>query len=203
MAQARGKRLILERERKAADQTSRKQATDRRRTVVMAVAAVGAIGLVGAWFFFAPEPPWVAFDSVGNDHLGAVDQPHVAYNSSPPSSGPHVGNVVAWQEHEEQIPPEAYVHNLEDGGVVLAYSCAEGCDDVTTTLRRVLGDYESDNLLMFPFDDIVDPDGVPHVGAAVAWGRVFYFDDFTDADTEGDLRGFIDTFEGVDHHVGG
>lgn len=201
MAQARGKRLIQERERKAAEQAERKRAEDRRRMVIIALAAVGLLGLGVAWIFLAPEPPWVIYESAGNDHIDAISDPHVPYNSSPPSSGPHMGNLVQWREHDEVIPPEAYVHNLEDGGVALTYDCPDGCDDLTGTMRSVLADYENEHVLMFPYQEIVDPDGVAHAGAAVAWGRVFYFDDFSDAGTEDDLRDFIDAFEGLDHHV--
>ncbi len=202
MAQVRGKRLIQERQRKEAEQLERKRAADRRRMLVISVAVVGMLVLGIGWILLAPGPPWIAFDSIGNDHIEAISDPHVAYNSSPPSSGPHLGNLVGWQEHLEQIPPEAYVHNLEDGGVALTYNCPEGCDGVTGILRSVLADYQNDNVLMFPYDDVVDPDGVARTGAAVAWGRVFYFDDFSDPETEKDLRAFIDSFEGINNHVG-
>lgn len=202
MAQARGKRLIQERERKANEQAERKRASERRRAMFIAVAAAGALAIGVAWIFLAPGPPWVAIDTVGNDHIVAIGDPHRPYNSSPPSSGPHLGSLIPWQEYDEVIPPEVYVHNLEDGGVALTYNCADGCDGVTGTLRDVLADYEGDNVLMFPYQEIIDPDGVPHVGAAVAWGRVYYFDDFTDPGTEEDLRDFIDAFEGINNHVG-
>jgi hypothetical protein len=202
MARARGRRLIQERERKAAEQVERKRAADRRRMVALAVGAVAVLALGVAWVFLAPEPPWVSFESVGNEHLATPDQPHTPYNSSPPSSGPHVGSLVAWQEYEDNVPAELFVHNLEDGGVALTYACPDGCDEVTDVLRSVLADYETDNVLMFPYEDIIDPDGIAHAGAAVAWGRVFYFDDFSDPQTREHLRDFISAFEGINNHVG-
>ena len=45
-------------------------------------------------------------------------------------------------------------------------------------------------------------DGVEHAAAAVAWGRVYYFDDVSDAGTEKALRDFINSFEGINNHVG-
>ncbi len=201
MARARGKRLIQERQRKEAEQLERKRAADRRRMVVVAATAVGLLAIGIGWIFLAPEPPWVAFDSVGNTHIEAVTDPHVAYNSSPPSSGPHMGSLVGWQEHDDQVPAEAYVHNLEDGGVALTYNCPDGCDGVTSQLRAVLAEYENDNVLMFPYDDIVDPDGVSHTASAVAWGRVYYFD-VANSETEQKLRDFIGAFEGINNHVG-
>lgn len=202
MARPRGKRLVQERQRKEAEQMERQRASDRRKLVLIAIATIGVMGLAVGWIFLAPDAPWVVYDSVGNDHITGIGQPHAPYNSSPPSSGPHLGNLVGWQEHDQVIPPEAYVHNLEDGGVALTYNCPTGCDAITDTLRSVLEDYESDNVLMFPFADIVDPDGVEYAAAAVAWGRVYYFDDFSDAGTEEELRDFINAFEGINNHVG-
>lgn len=202
MAQPRGKRLIAERERRAAELADRKRAAERRRMLAMAGVAFGIIAVVVGWIAFAPEPPWVSFESVGNDHIATLDQPHIPYNSSPPSSGPHMGSLVDWREHDIVIPPEAYVHNLEDGGVALTYNCPSGCDEVVDTLRSVLADFAGENVLMFPYGDIVDPDGVSRTAAAVAWGRVFYFDDFSDARTEEDLRDFISSFEGINNHIG-
>jgi hypothetical protein len=53
---------------------------------------------------------------------------------------------------------------------------------------------------MFPYDDIVDPAGEARRAAAVAWGRVLYFDEVTET-TQEDLEKFIRAFEGLDHHV--
>lgn len=201
MAQVRGKRLVKDRERKAIEQASRKRAADRRRMVVIAIAAVGVIALGTAWIFFAPAPSWDIYQDLGNEHLEAINQPHIPYNSSPPSSGPHIGSLVGWEEYDEQVPPEAFVHNLEDGGIALTYDCPTGCEGVTGVLRTVLNDYSGDNVLMFPYEDIIDSDGVSHASAAVAWGRVIYFDDFSDSATEKDLRSFINSFEGINNHV--
>ncbi len=202
MARTSGKRLEKERRQKAEEQAARQRAAQRRRLMLGTVAAVLVAGLAAGWILLAPEPPWVSIDTIGNDHIEAIDQPHIPYNSSPPSSGPHLGNLVPWDEYDEEIPAEVYVHNLEDGGVALTYNCPEGCDGVTETLRSVLADYDNDNVLLFPYDDIVDTQGVARTGAAVAWGRIYYFDDFSDPSTENELRDFIDAFEGVDHHVG-
>ena len=106
MARPRGKRLVQERQRKEAEQMERKRASDRRKLVLIAIAAIGVMGLAVGWIFLAPDAPWVVYDSVGNDHITGIGQPHAPYNSSPPSSGPHLGNLVGWQEHEQVIPPE-------------------------------------------------------------------------------------------------
>jgi hypothetical protein len=148
-----------------------------------------------------PAAPGYAYPDQGNLHLETVDQPHVAYNSRPPSSGPHVPALADWGESEFPIPPELFIHNLEDGGVVLTYSCGTDCPQLVEGLRTTLRDFDGRRILLTPYGDIVDQDGVAHRAAAVAWGRVLYFDELTEANGE-DLDRFIRTFEGVDHHVG-
>ena len=147
-----------------------------------------------------PPAPGMAFADQGNLHLATVDEPHVVYNSRPPSSGPHLGALATWGESEIQLPPELFIHNLEDGGVVLAYSCGGACPELVDELRALVEQFEGRNLLLMPYQDIVDPDGLAHRAAAVAWGRVLYFDEF-DESTRDQLDKFIKTFEGVDHHV--
>jgi hypothetical protein len=147
-----------------------------------------------------PPAPGLAFPDQGNLHLEAVDQPHVVYNSRPPSSGPHLGGLATWGESDLQLPPELYIHNLEDQGVVLTYSCASSCAELIAGLRGKLEQFEGRNLLLMPYQDIVDTDGVARRAAAVAWGRVLYFDELDEAVNQ-QLDTFIRTFEGVDHHV--
>ena len=44
-----------------------------------------------------------------------------AWNSNPPTSGPHFGEWVVWGAYEEEVPLVKSVHNLEHGGVVIHY----------------------------------------------------------------------------------
>ncbi len=48
----------------------------------------------------------------------------VAWNSNPPSSGPHYGVWAAYQEFSTPVPRGNYVHDLEHGAVVYLYNCA-------------------------------------------------------------------------------
>jgi hypothetical protein len=174
---------------------------NRRRTMALAAGSVLVVAAAVVLVVIQPPAPGLAFADLGNEHLTSIDQPHIVYNSRPPSSGPHIGSLANWGESEIEVPPELYVHNLEDGGVVLAYSCGDTCPDLVEDLRQVLVDFAGRNLLLMPYQDIVDPDGVARPAAAVAWGRVLYFDDLSDGAIE-QLEKFIRTFEGVDHHVG-
>lgn len=197
----RGRQLERRRAEQAAQKAAAAKKANRMRTVLLAAGSVLVVGAAIVLVAIQPPAPGLAFADLGNEHLQTIDQPHIAYNSRPPSSGPHLGNLANWGESDLQIPPELYVHNLEDGGVVLAYSCSSNCPDLVDGLRQTLEDFPGRNLLLMPYQDIVDPDGVAFRAAAVAWGRVLYFDDLSDESGE-QLDKFIRTFEGLDHHVG-
>jgi hypothetical protein len=200
MARTKGKGL----ERRRAEEAARKAAAatkaNRRRAALLATGSIVVVAAAIVLVVIQPPAPGLAFTDLGNQHLVSLDEPHVVYNSRPPSSGPHLGGLADWGESNLQLPPEVYVHNLEDGGVVLAYSCGSDCADLLEGFRQTLAEFEGRNLLLMPYQDIVDPDGVAHRAAAVAWGRVLYFDDL-DEESGGQLDRFIRTFEGVDHHV--
>jgi hypothetical protein len=128
-----------------------------------------------------------------------LDSPHLQpdasaprYNSNPPSSGPHEGRWARWGAHTGAIPRENYVHNLEHGGVLLAWRCPDGSCSTARELLAALG--------TFPNDPACDLPGVPprprvlatpdplleSTVAAAGWGRV-YQADCVDAES---LRGF-------------
>jgi hypothetical protein len=44
------------------------------------------------------------------------------YNSTPPTSGPHRAGVAQWGVSTRTVPDEIAVHNLEHGGIVIAYN---------------------------------------------------------------------------------
>ncbi len=161
--------------------------------VVVLVAAVAALVLLD-------EPlPGTEFQSLGNRHLASIEEPHSPYNSSPPSSGPHFGGLAPWTAHEDPVPPELFVHNLEDGGIVLAYDCPDGCPEIVEGLSERL---EEGRVLVTPYEGIADTTGADRRIAAVAWTRVLYLDDMGE-ESANELDTFISLFEGVDHHVAG
>lgn len=155
---------------------------------------VGVVALV----VFGPQAPGEAYDDLGNFHLQSPDEPHPPYNSSPPSSGPHLGVLAQWGIHETPLPPELFVHNLEDGGIVVAYDCPAGCDELVASLTDVVTGL-GEGVLLTPYAGIVDASGTSHRAAAVAWTRVLYFDDLN-PETREELDDFIDLYRGVDHH---
>lgn len=59
---------------------------------------------------------------------GAHTEQPQTYDGKPPAGGPHSGCWGTWGVHTTPLIPERFVHNLEHGGIVLTYNCAEGCD---------------------------------------------------------------------------
>ena len=199
-SKGKGRTLELEQIRKAEERAAAESAEVRKKGVLTIVAIVAVIGAVAAWIALAPPPPGIPFPSQGNVHLSDITDAHATYNSSPPSSGPHLGILANWGVAESAIPPELYIHNLEDAGIVLAYNCPDGCDDLTAELESIVEENSGERLLMTPYEaEIVDPDGTTYRAAAVAWGRVLYFD--SAADARGDINDFISIYEGIDHHA--
>jgi hypothetical protein len=67
-----------------------------------------------------PNRPVVSVPNQGREHV-APGQPHPAYNSNPPASGWHYPTTAAWGFHPNQLPDELLIHNLEHGGIWIAY----------------------------------------------------------------------------------
>jgi hypothetical protein len=161
--------------------------------VVVAVIAVGIAALVA----FDPQPPGVSFPSLGNQHIADPAQAVLPYNSSPGSSGPHLGVLANWGVHEEPVPEPLFIHNMEDGGVVFTYDCPEGCPDLVAGLTEIVED--GSRRLLTPYEGI-EHEGVEYRGAVAAWTRVYFFDELTD-EVRSDIETFAGLYEGLDHHV--
>jgi hypothetical protein len=165
--------------------------------ISVAVVVIGGLGTLVA---LDPPPPGIEFPDQGNTHIETPSDPHAPYNSSPPSSGPHFGGLANWGVSSEPIPPEVFVHNLEDGGIIFAYDCPDGCEDLKGGLEAYVTEAGGRTLLT-PYEGIVDVDGARRRGAAVAWTRVLYFDELDDA-TRGEIDVFVQVYEGIDNHAG-
>jgi len=121
-----------------------------------------------------------------------LDSPHVAidtpvtYNSNPPSSGPHYPIWAAFQEYSQPVDRRYYVHDLEHGGVVLAYNCqaagdagtaATACNAVIDGLRAAIAALPDDPLCKgegVRVRAVLTPDPLLDVPiAAAAWGQTY------------------------------
>ena len=165
----------------------------RRRLLATGLTvAVVAAALIGYWAYrAAADLPGVKLADQGNAHIQLATEPHVPYNSDPPTSGPHMPYIAPWGIHTEPIVRELQVHNLEDGGVMVQYHCATPCPDLVAKLTEIVRRYET-QVILAPYP------GMRTRIALTAWTRLDAFDDFDEARV---VR-FIRTYRGIDHHKG-
>ena len=157
----------------------------------LAIAVVAA-ALVGYWAYrAAADLPGVKLADQGNAHIQLATEPHVPYNSDPPTSGPHMPYIAPWGIHTEPIVRELQVHNLEDGGVMVQYHCATPCPDLVARLTEIVRRYET-QVILAPYP------GMRTRIALTAWTRLDAFDDLDEAR----IVRFIRTYRGIDHHKG-
>lgn len=102
-----------------------KTGSGRSLKVGASVAAVIVVAAIVGWFAYraAADRPGEELPDLGNEHIQTSSDPRIAYNSDPPTSGPHLPYIAPWGVHTRPIPLELQVHNLEDGGVVVQYNC--------------------------------------------------------------------------------
>jgi type II secretory pathway pseudopilin PulG len=60
------------------------------------------------------------FPELSRTHINPGDQ-HEAYNSNPPTSGPHWAQPANWGVYDTPQVDEQFVHNLEHGGIWISY----------------------------------------------------------------------------------
>ena len=136
----------------------------------------------------AHEGPGLAVASQGNEHVGTPFDEHGPYNSNPPTSGPHTAYLTEWGVHAIPIPPETQVHNLEDGGVLVQYSCPTPCPDLVKQLEAAATKH--DRVVVAPY---------PLVESRIvltAWERIETLNEFDDHR----IGAFIEAYAGKDHH---
>ena len=165
----------------------------RRRLVATGLTvAVVAAALVGYWAYrAAADLPGVKLPDLGNAHIQLATEPHVPYNSDPPTSGPHMPYIAPWGIHSAPIVRELQVHNLEDGGVMVQYHCATACPDLVAKLAEIVRRYET-QVILAPYP------GMRTRIALTAWTRLDAFDDLDEAR----IVRFIRAYRGIDHHKG-
>jgi len=71
------------------------------------------------------------FEDQGRQHI--EDGQTFAYNSNPPTSGPHNSQYVRWGVYNQEIAKEILVHNMEHGGVIVWYNCRTSRKTLTPT----------------------------------------------------------------------
>lgn len=172
-----------------AHRQSRAPRHHRRRWVIAGVATAAAVALAVGYFSYraAADLPGTKAEDQGNLHIASETVAHVPYNTDPPTSGPHLPYIAPWGVHTRPIPRELQVHNLEDGGVMVQYSC--DCPDIVNRLREIVQRYDR-YVILAPY-----PSMKARI-ALTAWTRI----DTMDQLDESRVRRFIDAYRGIDHH---
>ena len=106
-----------------------------------------------------------------------------AYNSNPPTSGPHYADPAAWGVYEEEVPDERIVHNLEHCGVWISYRA-----DIPAEEKEKIAAYGND----FPSKMIVSPRAENDAPIALAaWRRLLEMDQFSERDADVFVSAFL------------
>lgn len=155
----------------------------------LSITVVGA-AVVGYFAYRAvADLPGVKLPDLGNAHVQTASEPHVAYNSDPPTSGPHLSYIAPWGIHTTPIVKELQVHNLEDGGVLVQYNCSTACPELVDGLKAIVQGYGT-QVILAPYP------GMRTRIALTAWTRLDAFDEFDEAR----IVRFIRAYRGIDHH---
>ena len=159
--------LLSKKERKALRREERGQKSKKTKFIAWGIGIV-VVGGIGALFLLPSRPesprPGQAFPIQGQTHI-AVGASHIAYNSNPPTSGPHYAQPAGWGVYHSELPDEQLIHNLEHGGIWISY---KGIDATTTTALEKIANSQA-KIVMEPRAN----DDAPIVLAS--WGRLQKF----------------------------
>ena len=156
----------------------------------VALIVVVIIAVVVGYFAYraTADLPGVKMPDQGNRHLQTAADPHEAYNSNPPTSGPHLPYIAPWGVHTRPIQRELQVHNLEDGGVIVQYNC--DCPDLAAKLGDLVRQYDK-HVIVAPYPEMAS------TIALTAWTRIETLAAFD----EKRIRRLIEAYRGIDHHA--
>ena len=173
-------------ERAETERARRRQGLTWRIYLKAAITTV--LVVAGYWGYgkMTEKVTWTSVSILPSPHV-PLGTPHPPYNSDPPTSGPHAPGLARWGMHSEPIPKEMQVHNLEDGGVAINYSCQD-CPDLVKQLTMIAERY--DRVIIAPYTDL------DRKIALTAWGKIDKFDEFDKAR----ILKFIKAHIGIDHH---
>jgi hypothetical protein len=176
-----------------AGRSAKDPAPGRGRLWISALAVVGVAAALVGYFAYraAADLPGVKHPDQGNLHIQIATDPHVPYNTDPPTSGPHLPYLAPWGIHTTPIVKELQVHNLEDGGVMVQYHCPTACPDLVARLGEIVKRYET-QVILAPYP------GLRTRIVLTAWTRLDAFDEFDEAR----IVRFIRAYRGIDHHKG-
>lgn len=149
--------------------------------LVVAAIAGGAYWIVVFSKKAETEKPGEAIPETGRNHI-PVGTEHEAYNSNPPTSGPHYEQWAPWGIYDEKLPDEQLIHNLEHGGIWISYRDKDN-QELIGNLKSIADDYSLKVALTYR------PENDAPIAAA-AWGRLMKLEAFD----EKQIRNFIKAY---------
>ncbi len=188
----------MARERRGA----RRRSAARRKWLIRVIALGIAAGGIAAAITFAvsqtpPETADVAetvsrryqVDDEGRDHVPQGTP--ITYDHTPPSSGPHYAVPAAYGVYSSEVPVGAWVHNLEHGGIVVLFKCADDCEAEAAEIEPIYrelpsGAFGEVKLLAAPYKD------TPSDYTLLAWGWQEDLDSLDPARVERFYRDLVD-----------
>ncbi len=173
------RRASRSRGRTAAAESRRRQ--KRIRTIALVVVGILALSVIGVLAFqsLTYEEPGESAADLGGGHV--PDGTIVAdYNTDPPTSGQHFAQTARWGIHDEPVPNENQVHNLEHGGIVIQYNDSVSAEQISE-LEGIANQCDV-KLILAPRPDMEQPIAV------TAWTHYQNFD-LVDRDA---IQEFID-----------
>jgi hypothetical protein len=204
-AERRQRRQVMEQTRAAVESRQ-----SRRKYMVLGGALLALIALVAAFAALAgtgqgnqaaldpnrrpPDTTSRGFADQGNTHISQGQIGSVSYNSSPPTSGPHMPNLAPGGWHDEPVQREYIVHNLEDGYMAIQYR-PNLPEEQKARLREIVDRmHNQDNrrVIAVPYEGLQAPI------VLTAWTRL---DELQRVD-EQRIRNFADAYAypGADYH---
>ena len=169
--------------------TKRQQMRERNRRQKMitnliwggiGVAVIAVLGFI-VWQGVRPAAGVKIPVMAGSTHI-AIDSDPGAYNSDPPTSGPHYAEEARggfYDNNNYQFPAGYLVHNLEHGYVIFWYNCDllddSACSELKSQIRAVMDEVGGAKVIAYPWTSL----DVPLV--MTSWGRMEKFESF-DAD---------------------
>jgi len=165
------------------------RAERRRRSLMWNSIVLGGLAVLVAaavWYMFAnarpdphPDEQVIADEGGGHAEDGAV----LTFNHYPPSSGAHYSAPAKWGVYTTPVSEGQFVHNLEHGGVVFLYHCAEPCPELEKQFADLYDSAPPDStfnerkIVVTPYDAAKMPKPI----VALAWNHQLDLDQF-DAD---------------------
>ncbi len=87
------------------------------------IGVIGAIGVIGVGWSVTRPVPGSRMDDQGREHVTPEAVAAFAYNSNPPTSGPHLPTWVKAGIFDRPQSEGELIHSLEHGYVIISYNC--------------------------------------------------------------------------------